>query len=315
MANDTVTVRWGSAPVLLVLSVLILLELRNELRWLNVESTGTVKKSIDNAKDTDGIDQRSIAVNSSQQPRYAVATFIDRHGDMYGLYSIRNQLRKLSPHIPLIVVAGTNVAEERPDMWTAVHDWVGAEHTRVVNKSYIFENLHDKLWAGTFNKLWLFNLTDFDKVIVLDCDVLVRKDISHWFVDYPTPSATQPGDNIEWNSGAMVISPNQTLFEDMVATLPLVYPYNNENASESDNMNSAFHDQGFFSAYFTHPDKVSRFNHNQYFGAMPTQASVLSSSIRRPNLGYWVKHRWDGPYRPSHTLSSSTRMECVCTGH
>jgi len=75
------------------------------------------------------------------------------------------------------------------------------------------------VWKGTFNKLWLFNLTEFDKVIMMDADVLIRTHINHWF-DYPTPCAIQAGDNISWNTGALVIRPDTHVFEQMLSQLP-----------------------------------------------------------------------------------------------
>ena len=65
----------------------------------------------------------------------------------------------------------------------AIVEWVGESNVYKVNRTYIINRLSDEqnMWKGTFNKLWLFNLTMYDKVIVLDGDVLIRTNIMHWF--------------------------------------------------------------------------------------------------------------------------------------
>jgi alpha-N-acetylglucosamine transferase len=67
--------------------------------------------------------------------------------------------------------------------------------------------------------LSFFNLTQYDKVIGLDNDVFLRQNIAQWF-DYPAPAATQARGTIEWNSGAMVIEPNEEIYNTLLKYIP-----------------------------------------------------------------------------------------------
>ena len=176
----------------------------------------------------------------------------------------------------------------------------------MVDKNIVRSKLNGGLWKGTFHKLFLFNLTEFDKVIVLDQDVLLRTNIEHWFEDYGSTTTTtttdagpcamqaiQANDNIEWNSGVMIITPSTEIFEDMLRVLPKMTAYKKRdepitnNDTVSDNMNSNYHDQGFLSAYFTHLNNTRRHK----MCTLPTEAAALSSSLERDTFQYFVQHR------------------------
>ena len=167
----------------------------------------------------------------------------------------------------------------------------------LIHKLYVFDTdyiiniiRNSGLWGGVFNKLFLFNITEYDKLIQLDSDVLLRRNIRHWF-NYDTPCAIQANDNLEWNSGAMVITPNQTLFDDLIAKLPFVKKKGKVNLTEPDNWNSGHGQQGFLSSYFTtgvYPALRMK--------TMPTENAVLISSLERDQyhyFWYWRNHIFD----------------------
>ena len=55
--------------------------------------------------------------------------------------------------------------------------WLGERNVHKVDPGYLLNRMDDKqlMWKQTFQKLWLYNLTEYDKVIVLDADVLGEK--------------------------------------------------------------------------------------------------------------------------------------------
>lgn len=252
------------------------------------------------------------STTQKQERRLAVATFVDGPGHVYGVYSIKQQMEKFNmtaQGVKLVTVVDTGFPRRFAKEWGILHQWFHSSDIYQVNKAYIASKINDDLWSGTFNKLWLFNLTDYDTVIVLDQDVLIRTSLMHWF-DYPTPCATQAQDQIEWNSGAMVISPDTDVFNAMALTLPKVHKLTPESfASPVDNLNSGYHDQGFLSAFFT----TSRTAAGR-MKTLPTEASILSSSLRRPQFRYFAERRrhiletihftvdkpWRGQTAPNH---------------
>jgi hypothetical protein len=224
----------------------------------------------------------------NKKARYAVGNYIDKYwmvGSVYGVYSIHTQLFKfnMTDLVDHVVLVSPLVPEK---FVLILNQFLGEKSVRIQdNRELLSSLLHDdKIWAGTFNKVSLFNVTEYDKIIVLDNDILIRKNIMHWF-DYPTPAATHSRGTIEWNSGAMVISPDADVFDKMVETMHLVKVWagRSEETKTVDGFNSAFHDQGFLSAFFT--SNVT----SQRMHTMPYYSSMLSSDIS--HNGYFFTHR------------------------
>lgn len=229
--------------------------------------------------------------------RLAVASFIDGTEHMFGTYSIRVQMEKFNmtaQGVVQVAVVPTTFRATHKKEWGVLHQWLDKKNIYEVDKDHIYNKLTSGgVWKPTFNKLWLFNLTNYDKVIVLDLDILIRTSLMHWF-DYPTPCATQAQDNIEWNSGAMVIMPSTDVFNQMLAILPKMASFSDEKFAEkpkmNDNWNSAYHDQGFLSAFYTHQDRGNATSKDR-MKTMPTEASILSSSIVRKQFIYFTEFR------------------------
>ena len=242
---------------------------------------------------------------SSNIPRqqYAVANFVDNgHQYLYGAYSIHQQLVKYNMtrrcinatnhdygrsigDITHIAVVSNSLSKEYHHV---LNTWLGEENIRVIDNGYILDQLTpaQKMWKGTFNKLSFFNLTEFDKVITLDTDVLVRSNIMHWF-DYDTPCAIQAKDDLNWNSGAMVIHPDTYAFEEMVRTLPKIQRYGSNQVYEHDPLTNGYGDQDFISAFFLNNSTTATKR-----CIMPTESAVLVSSLDGNQwFDYYNKYR------------------------
>ena len=88
-------------------------------------------------------------------------------------------------------------------------------------------------WKETFFKLNVARLTQFDKVVMLDCDLLILKNIDCLF-DMPNFSATNSGHILfeDWfnlNSGVFVLEPSDKLFKDLTELIPQVIDYSVSN--------------------------------------------------------------------------------------
>ncbi len=88
-----------------------------------------------------------------------------------------------------------------------------------ISKNHTNDNVY-KHWNETFFKLNIANLIQFNKIVFLDADMIVLKNIDHLF-DYPSISATTGGkaahpEWIEFNSGIMVMEPSSQLYEGLI---------------------------------------------------------------------------------------------------
>lgn len=140
--------------------------------------------------------------NSKKKKKYAIAVYADKNIYLHGVYSMIQQSKKTGlfekGDVDFVVITSIKLLEvddSRSSMGNILKHWLedGLIHQLkfVDNKSIILDIVPRGLWPGVFYKLFFFNLTDYDKVITLDCDVFIRQNIYHWFLDYDTPAACQ----------------------------------------------------------------------------------------------------------------------------
>lgn len=129
------------------------------------------------------------------------------------------------PHHRDVVVIVTNQTD--PDQVLQIRD-TGA---KVFHAPYELEHLMPfretwhEAWRHTFDKLWLWALTDYERVLYLDADTIFNKPI--WPVwDEPEARAESGFASAEdghmgdrpgyFNSGFMLLRPNMTTFEEII---------------------------------------------------------------------------------------------------
>jgi alpha-N-acetylglucosamine transferase len=97
-----------------------------------------------------------------------------------------------------------------------------------------------KDFTYTYTKLHVFNYVEFDRIIFLDSDLIVIKSIDHLFdqvkSDFAACACTPYWEDV-FNSGVMVIKPDQKTFKDLMAKKDVLSTYDGS-------------DQGFLNSYF-----------------------------------------------------------------
>ena len=222
--------------------------------------------------------------------KLGVVNYVDNtyelNGYLWGIYSIRNQLKKfgmLDHGVAQVVLLSDQVPQDKKEV---LESWLGQDYVRTVDPNFIRDKIADGIWRQVFSKIEAFNLTDFDKLIVLDNDILIRQSLLHWF-DLPTPAATHTG-TIEWNSGAMVITPSFKIYQQLLQYIPKTRRWDKDtitNRTAEDPWNSGYHDQGFLASFFT--SNVT----NETMHSMSSTASILSSRLVQSDVSYFVRHR------------------------
>ncbi|XP_057960488.1 putative UDP-glucuronate:xylan alpha-glucuronosyltransferase 5 [Malania oleifera] len=87
-----------------------------------------------------------------------------------------------------------------------------------------------------YSKLRLWQLTEYDKLIFIDADLIVLKNMDFFFL-YPQMSAAGNSESM-FNSGIMVVEPSQCMFETLMEMTKTLSSYNGG-------------DQGFLNEVFT----------------------------------------------------------------
>jgi glycogenin len=154
-------------------------------------------------------------------------------GDSYldGLLALNESLRRCKSAHPLHVVVGSEVT----DTARRVIDRAGiapiaapvVEIPDDIRRANLNSD-HHKHWSGVFEKLVVFSLSEFEKLVFLDSDMVVIRNIDDLF-EHPHMSGViadiVPGrrESVDLNAGLMVIEPEPGLTARLLDSLPDVF--------------------------------------------------------------------------------------------
>ena len=147
-----------------------------------------------------------------------------------GVLALDASLRRVGSRYPLTVLVTAPVsaeAEQRLNLLgirTSRRDESPAVPREVIDRNAASGQEH---WSRTFDKLHIFELLEFGKVVYLDSDMIVMSNVDELF-DRPHLSAvaagrSQPGNEswVQLNSGCLVVVPRPGALEALWKALPL----------------------------------------------------------------------------------------------
>jgi glycogenin glucosyltransferase len=159
------------------------------------------------------------------------------NGDGYapGVEALGRSLTASGTHEPMVLMATADVTQPTRDKLAAqgwqIHDIAPIENPTAR------EDLLFPRFAGTFVKLRAWELTEFDRVVLLDADTIVLRNVDELF-DRPdfaaAPDFLMPD---RFNSGVMVLAPSLDTFARMMAALASAPSYDGG-------------DQGFLNSFY-----------------------------------------------------------------
>lgn len=182
--------------------------------------------------------------------KYAYVTALTSTDYLDGIRTLLFSLNKVKSQYPLIVLVPTGFDGKSQQ---AIRNWGGViEPVEDIALGDLAELQKRPHWSNTFLKLRVFDMTEFEKVVFIDCDMIVLENIDHLF-EKRHISAVQGGKLIfHWediNSGLMVIKPNHKEFSELVSLVPTVCRKRIE-------ANAGFGDQDVISYYYKNINKL-----------------------------------------------------------
>ncbi|MBU3073200.1 glycosyltransferase [Clostridium estertheticum] len=163
--------------------------------------------------------------------KYAYLTIISTDDYLYGVLVLNNSLLKTKSNISLVVLVTQRVSVRTEKI---IND-MNIATIRVENSIELLDNMGKKNvlakhphWNNTLDKLFMFELTQYSKIVYLDSDMLVINNIDHLFekehMSAVIAGKSYPG-NEAWcglNSGLMVIKPEKGLIKEFIKLIPIV---------------------------------------------------------------------------------------------
>ncbi len=147
---------------------------------------------------------------------------------------------------------------------------VDSPYTRVSSRGNYFK--------GIFTKFLIWNMTEYERIIYLDADVMALANIDHMF-DCGTFCAAYRHSDL-FNAGILVVEPSARVYKDMLEKIPKIASYDHG-------------DQGFLNVYFKDLMYAPMFNWSD-----PTRQKKPMRMSGRLNgdMGLYYGHsRWDIP--------------------
>lgn len=152
----------------------------------------------------------------------AYVTMITSLSYYKGLKVLVKSLKKTNTAIPLFIMLPTDADDKlKIAVYKLGVNVIECEAIQISDAAKGSNKMQH--WNQTFFKLNVMRLTQLKKIIYIDADMLILKNIDHLF-SYPAISATTGGkaahpDWTEFNSGLMVVEPNMETFEHLVACI------------------------------------------------------------------------------------------------
>lgn len=150
--------------------------------------------------------------------KYSYITVLSNKRYIPGVIALKRALDSVKSRFPLTILVPDDQVEEFSAVATKLNCKLVSRPNILVDHKQLPK---EHYWSKTFFKLAAVSLVEFDKIILLDSDMLVAKNIDHLF-EYPHMSATTDGQGLRptqnnLNSGLMVIEPSVKTFKDLVS--------------------------------------------------------------------------------------------------
>eukprot|EP00899_Mesostigma_viride_P022103 jgi/Mesvir1/3077/Mv12057-RA.2 len=218
--------KWRHADVHVLLMLVATVTIAGALRWghgpypLGRTSTG-LATGLRATEDTGSTGRRREAY---------VTLLYDEEKFLMGVRVLGQSLRESGTQRDLVVITTSSslatISLLQADGW-------------IVKRVMTLQNPnagHPRRFWAVYTKLLVFNLTEYDRVVFLDADTLVLRNLDALFSCAGFCANLKHSDR--FNSGVMVVTPSATLFQDMMRHMPTTASYTGG-------------DQGFLNSYFS----------------------------------------------------------------
>ena len=129
-----------------------------------------------------------------------------------GVLVLKENLKKVNSKYPLLCIINETIGEEE----RKILDYFEIEYKEMPSIHY---SQTEGMWKNTFDKINIFSLIEYEKIVYLDCDMLIRSNIDNLFeIEEFTMASDKPASQLT-NSSIMVLKPNLEDFEKLKKAL------------------------------------------------------------------------------------------------
>ena len=204
--------------------------------------------------------------------KYSYVTLLTNDSYVYGVALLVESMSRVNTYYPLHVLINDEVSAasiEILDQLGVTHELVSTIPTPpdIYQHNLNFEPNVAATWRNCWTKFHIFNLTQFDKIVFLDADILILKNLDHLF-NCPHMTSCLDGEYFNlwpgwdhFNSGCIVIEPSQKLFDDILNFA--------NNLKEPELPEYIIADQEVLNLYFKNWPTQTHLHLNKYYDIFP----------------------------------------------
>ena len=243
--------------------------------------------------------------------KYSYVTLLSDDSYLYGIILLSESLKEVKSQYPLEILVTPNISNAVLD----ILDQLNLKYTKIdLIKNEQFTNYNKKInqqfaktWDTCFTKLQVWNMTYLDKVIYLDSDVMVLKNLDHLF-NYPHMTSAIDGEYFNvwpedphFNAGILIIEPNHQEYENLLK-------YTEEFQIDQWGKNQCIADQELLNLYYSNWINQEELHLNKYYDVFAPYIQEEQIEDVSTNA-YFIHFVGRKPWRAFNKLSNETYTE------
>ncbi|ESW15943.1 hypothetical protein PHAVU_007G116100 [Phaseolus vulgaris] len=219
-----------------------------------------------------------FSVQSLGSERSDVAYVTLLYGDEFllGIRVLGKSIRDTGSNKDMVVLVSDGVSDYANNVLKA-DGWIIEKISLLANPNQVRPT---RFW-GVYTKLKIFNMTDYKKVVYLDADTIVVKNIEDLFKCGKFCANLKHSERL--NSGVMVVQPSAAVFNDMMSKINTLPSYTGG-------------DQGFLNSYYSGFPNAHIFEPNltpEMLENRPVPEMERLSTLYNADVGlYMLANKW-----------------------
>ncbi|XP_054801061.1 inositol phosphorylceramide glucuronosyltransferase 1 [Prosopis cineraria] len=222
------------------------------------------------------ISLRSEASLRSQKTDEAYVTLLYGDEFLLGVRVLGKSIRDTGSKKDMVVLVSDGVSDFAKQLLRA-DGWIVEKISLLANPNQV----RPKRFWGVYTKLKIFNMTNYKKVVYLDADTIVVKNIEDLFKCGKFCANLKHSERL--NSGVMVVEPSATVFDDMMSKVKTLPSYTGG-------------DQGFLNSYYSGFPNAHVFEPNltpAVLNSRPVPEMERLSTLYNADVGlYMLANKW-----------------------
>ena len=185
-----------------------------------------------------------------KKSQYAYVSILTTDDYLPGLLVLHKSLLNTNTQYPFLVLLTKNISMEVVFVIKKQNIQYKVIEKEINNPTDVGQNHR---WFPTYSKLHVFDQAQYEKIVYLDVDIVILRNIDELF-KYEHMSATNAGGMLprksSWthlNSGVFILEPSHNLFEDMIRKVGKIEELKSMGTSDRPLHGS---DQDFLNAYY-----------------------------------------------------------------